>query len=126
VPAGLIGASRGVQVWALAVGGAGEGLLATGASDATVAVWEDCTAADDEEAAAEEAAIVLKQQDLSNALQVGVIANILDVILCHAMKSVICVNNEIIDIHEVLTLPTHQPWAGEPAPCPHPSHTQAL
>lgn len=59
------------QVWALAVGGAGEGLLATGASDATVAVWEDCTAADEEEAAAEEAAIVLKQQDLSNALQVG-------------------------------------------------------
>ena len=58
-------------MWALAVGGAGEGLLATGASDATVAVWGDCTAADEEEAAAEEAAIVLKQQDLSNALQVG-------------------------------------------------------
>jgi hypothetical protein len=58
-------------VWALAVGGAGEGLLATGASDATFAVWEDCTVADEEEAAAEEAAIVLKQQDLSNALQVG-------------------------------------------------------
>lgn len=44
--------------------------MATGAADATVAVWEDCTAADEEEAAAEEAAIVLKQQDLSNALQV--------------------------------------------------------
>lgn len=57
-------------MWALAVGGAGEGLLATGAADATVAVWEDVTAADEEAVAAEEAAVVLKQQDLSNALQV--------------------------------------------------------
>lgn len=54
----------------MAVGGAGESMLATGAADATVAVWEDCTAADEEAAAAEDAAVVLKQQDLSNALQV--------------------------------------------------------
>ena len=51
-------------------GGAGDRLLATGAADATVAIWEDVTAADEEAEAAEEAAVVLKQQDLSNALQV--------------------------------------------------------
>lgn len=60
-----------LQVWAMAVGGAGEGLLATGAADATVAIWEDCTAADEEAAAEEEAVVVLQQQELSNALQVG-------------------------------------------------------
>ena len=58
------------QVWALAVGGAGESLLATGVSDATVAIWEDVTAADEAAAAEEEEEEVLKQQDLSNALQV--------------------------------------------------------
>lgn len=57
------------QVWALAVGG-GEALLATGAADATVALWEDCTAADQEEAALEQESVVLKQQHLSNALHV--------------------------------------------------------
>lgn len=58
------------QVWALAAGGANESLLATGAADATVAIWEDVTTADEEAAAEEAAAVVLKQQDLSNALQV--------------------------------------------------------
>ncbi len=58
------------QVWALAAGGANESLLATGAADATVAIWEDVTTADEEAAAEEAAAVILKQQDLSNALQV--------------------------------------------------------
>lgn len=58
-------------MWALAVAGEEESLLASGGADARLHIWEDCTAAD--KAAAEDAAreAVQKQQLLSNALQVG-------------------------------------------------------
>ncbi len=58
------------QVWAMAVG-AGEALLATGGADATVALWHDATEEDQAAAAAEGDAIVLRQQDLANALHVN-------------------------------------------------------
>ena len=59
------------QVWALAVGGPGEGVVATGGGDGAVALWEDCTAQDAAAAAAEAQEAVLRQQELLNALQVG-------------------------------------------------------
>eukprot|EP00884_Botryococcus_braunii_P002585 jgi/Botrbrau1/12327/Bobra.4_3s0001.1 len=57
------------KVWALAVAGESESLLASGGADARLQVWEDCTAAD--MAAAQQALTqaVQKQQLLSNALQ---------------------------------------------------------
>lgn len=58
------------KVWALTVGGTQEGLVATGGGDARVQVWEDCTLQDKAEAAEEEEVTLLKQQRLSNALQV--------------------------------------------------------
>lgn len=58
------------KVWALTVGGVQEGLVATGGGDARVQVWEDCTLQDKAEAAEEEEVTLLKQQRLSNALQV--------------------------------------------------------
>lgn len=60
----------GVQVWALAVGSGEERLLASGGGDARVQVWQDCTVADKQEAAQEQETALLKQQRLSNALQV--------------------------------------------------------
>ena len=59
------------QVWALAVTGAREEAVATGGGDAVVALWRDATAANAEAKATEQAAVVLKQQDLENALQVS-------------------------------------------------------
>lgn len=59
-----------MQVWALAVGGSEEGLLASGGGDARVQVWQDCTVQDQQEAAQEQEVALLKQQRLSNALQV--------------------------------------------------------
>lgn len=50
--------------------GAGESLLATGGADATLALWHDYTAEDQATAAAQDDAIVLRQQDLANALHV--------------------------------------------------------
>ena len=58
------------KVWALTVGGVQEGLVATGGGDARVQVWEDCTLQDKAEAAEEEEVTLLKQQRLTNALQV--------------------------------------------------------
>ena len=58
------------KVWALASSGPSGHLLASGGGDGAVAVWEDCTTADADEAAAEAAEVVLKQQDLANALKV--------------------------------------------------------
>lgn len=50
--------------------GAGESLVATGGADATVVLWHDYTAEDQAAAAEEEETIVLRQQDLANALHV--------------------------------------------------------
>ena len=47
-----------------------EEAVATGGGDAVVALWRDATAANAEAKAEEQAAVVLKQQDLENALQV--------------------------------------------------------
>lgn len=58
------------KVWALTVGGVQEGLVATGGGDARVQIWEDCTLQDKAEAAEEEEVTLIKQQRLSNALQV--------------------------------------------------------
>ena len=60
------------KVWAMAVGGPQEGLVATGGGDARVQIWEDCTLQDKAEAAEEEEVTLLKQQRLSNALQVAI------------------------------------------------------
>ncbi|PRW60889.1 transducin beta 3 isoform A [Chlorella sorokiniana] len=57
------------KVWALTLAGSSGDLLASGGGDGAIAVWEDCTAADADEAAAEAEAVVLKQQDLANALR---------------------------------------------------------
>lgn len=57
-------------MWALAVGGREEGLIASGGGDARVQVWQDCTVEDKQEAVQEQEAALLKQQRLSNALQV--------------------------------------------------------
>ena len=59
------------KVWAMTVGGVQEGLVATGGGDARVQIWEDCTLQDKAEAAEEEELTLLKQQRLSNALQVA-------------------------------------------------------
>jgi hypothetical protein len=61
--------SARAQVWALAVGGAGEPVLATGGADARVNLWRDCTAADEDSAAAERAEAAQRAQELANALQ---------------------------------------------------------
>ena len=58
------------QVWALAVGGEQERLLATGGADARVNVWRDATAEDEAAARSEAAAAAGKAQDLANALEV--------------------------------------------------------
>ncbi|KAK9810337.1 hypothetical protein WJX72_008955 [[Myrmecia] bisecta] len=57
------------KIWALAVGGTQQSLLASGGGDATINIWEDCTEQDQATAAAQEKEAVLKQQELSNALQ---------------------------------------------------------
>ena len=54
----------------MAVGGSQEALVATGGGDARVQIWEDCTVQDKAEEAEEQEATLLKQQRLSNALQV--------------------------------------------------------
>lgn len=54
----------------MAVGGSQESLVATGGGDARVQIWEDCTVQDKAEEAEEQEATLLKQQRLSNALQV--------------------------------------------------------
>ncbi len=54
----------------MAVGGSQEGLVATGGGDARVQIWEDCTLQDKAEEAEEQEVTLLKQQRLSNALQV--------------------------------------------------------
>ncbi|KAL0028929.1 hypothetical protein WJX77_006509 [Trebouxia sp. C0004] len=57
------------KVWAMAVGGSQESLVATGGGDARVQIWEDCTLQDKAEEAEEQEVTLLKQQRLSNALQ---------------------------------------------------------
>ena len=54
----------------MAVGGVQESLVATGGGDARVQIWEDCTLQDKAEEAEEQEATLVKQQRLSNALQV--------------------------------------------------------
>ena len=54
----------------MAVGGSQESLVATGGGDARVQIWEDCTLQDKAEEAEEQEVTLLKQQRLSNALQV--------------------------------------------------------
>lgn len=56
------------QVWALAVGGSRQQLLASGGGDGALALWEDATAAEADAAAAERAAAALKEQELQLAL----------------------------------------------------------
>ena len=46
-------------------------MLATGGGDARVQLWEDCTQQDKAEEAEEQEQALLKQQRLSNALQVS-------------------------------------------------------
>lgn len=65
-------ACRPLQVWALAVGGADESVVATGGGDGAVALWEDCTQEDAATTAREMQEAVLREQELLNALQVGV------------------------------------------------------
>nr|GEV76421.1 transducin beta-like protein 3 [Tanacetum cinerariifolium] len=55
------------KVWALAVGRKTE-MLATGGSDAVINLWHDSTAADKAEAAEKEEEVVLKEQELDNAV----------------------------------------------------------
>ena len=52
------------------MGSGEERLLASGGGDARVQVWQDCTVEDKQEAAQEQETALLKQQRLSNALQV--------------------------------------------------------
>lgn len=59
------------RIWACSTAGAHESMLATGGGDATVVIWEDTTAADSAEAADQEQQLVLKEQELQNALMVG-------------------------------------------------------
>ncbi len=46
--------------------------MATGGGDARVQIWEDCTLQDKAEEAEEQEVTLLKQQRLSNALQVRI------------------------------------------------------
>ena len=85
------------KVWAMTVGGVQEGLVATGGGDARVQIWEDCTLQDKAQAAEEEEVTLLKQQQLSNALQV----------LLH----------KLLSHHH----PTHPPFAKSQAKSPTPS-----
>jgi hypothetical protein len=59
------------KVWALALGGPGEKVMATGGGDAVVAVWEDVTEADQAAAQEQEEELLQKEQALQNALVVG-------------------------------------------------------
>lgn len=60
------------KVWALAVAGENDALLATGGADARVNVWRDCTAEDEAAAVADRALATTKAQELANALKVGI------------------------------------------------------
>lgn len=59
------------QIWALAVGGAQESVMATGGGDARVVLWADSTEADQAAAAEAEEELAEKEQALQNALAVG-------------------------------------------------------
>jgi U3 small nucleolar RNA-associated protein 13 len=62
------------RLWGLAVaGGPDESLLASGGDDSRVVVWRDVTADKAAAAEAEEEELVLKQQELSNALAVSLV-----------------------------------------------------
>ena len=62
------------KVWALAVAGENDAVLATGGADACVNIWRDCTAEDEATAVATRTQAAVKAQELSNALQVGLLA----------------------------------------------------
>lgn len=60
------------RLWGLAVSnGPDESLVASGGDDSSVVVWRDVTADKAAAAEAEEAELVMKQQELSNALAVS-------------------------------------------------------
>jgi U3 small nucleolar RNA-associated protein 13 len=60
------------RLWGLAASAApAESLVATGGGDSRVVIWRDATAAKAAEAEAAEESLVLKQQELSNALAVS-------------------------------------------------------
>lgn len=60
------------RLWGLAASdGPTESLIASGGGDARVVIWRDVTAAKAAEAEAQEEGLVLKQQELSNALAVS-------------------------------------------------------
>uniref|UniRef100_A0A383VI50 U3 small nucleolar RNA-associated protein 13 C-terminal domain-containing protein n=1 Tax=Tetradesmus obliquus TaxID=3088 RepID=A0A383VI50_TETOB len=60
------------RLWGLSASAApGESLVATGGGDARVVIWRDATAAKAAEAEAAEESLVLRQQELSNALADG-------------------------------------------------------
>jgi WD40 repeat protein len=62
------------RLWGLAASAApAESLIATGGGDSRVVIWRDATAAKAAEAEAAEESLVLKQQELSNALAVSLI-----------------------------------------------------
>jgi U3 small nucleolar RNA-associated protein 13 len=78
------------RLWGLAVSaGVDESLLASGGDDSRVVVWRDVTADKAAAAEAEEEELVLKQQELSNALTVSLgiaVANVFDT----ALRCVFC------------------------------------
>ncbi len=59
------------KVWALAVAGENDAVLATGGADARVNIWRDCTAEDEAAVVASRTQNAVKAQELSNALKVG-------------------------------------------------------
>jgi U3 small nucleolar RNA-associated protein 13 len=62
------------RLWGLAASAApAESLIATGGGDSRVVIWRDATAAKAAEAEAAEESLVLKQQELSNALAVSAV-----------------------------------------------------
>ncbi|EIE25517.1 WD40 repeat-like protein, partial [Coccomyxa subellipsoidea C-169] len=57
------------KVWALAVAGENDAVLATGGADARVNIWRDCTAEDEAAVVASRTQNAVKAQELSNALK---------------------------------------------------------
>lgn len=68
------------KVWALAVAGENDAVLATGGADACVNIWRDCTAEDEATAVATRTQAAVKAQELSNALKVGLLARCCEVL----------------------------------------------
>ena len=57
------------KVWALALGGRSGGeVAASGGADGSIIIWEDCTEADASEAARDHESVLLREQQLSNAM----------------------------------------------------------